>query len=104
MLRSVGVKIFLLQLTDHFRDYPLRQHRTLGLIDFLNDPKPWDFNCLRHDLYLWNLHDQHNRDIDHTVSVLLLDVLYGLLNPSVHADLLLRHDKNANHFVDELQQ
>ena len=54
------------------------------------------------DLLLWNLHDRHNRDIDHLItSVSQLGNFFGLLNIPVHKDLSLRHDKKIDGLVDE---
>ena len=71
--------------------------------DFLDERQLWDLGCLRYDLLMWNLHDQHNRDIDHVNSVLQLGNLYGLPNLPVHAALSLRHDKDVHDLVGELQ-
>ena len=41
----------------------------------------WALNCLLHDLYPWDLHNRHNRDIDHLINnTLRLWSLHGLLN------------------------
>ena len=76
---EASIEHFPLQVADQFCDQTLHLCRRIlasasvelwGLNDFLIDPKPWDFNRLRHNLYLWNLHDQQNKDTDHTISVL----------------------------------
>ena len=55
------------------------------------------------DLHLWNLHDQHNRDIDHLINELQLGDLYSLLTSLDHGDLPLRHDRDVDDLDDELQ-
>ena len=64
----------------------------------------WDLNCLYHDLHLWNLHDQHSRDITHLISESQLGNLHGLLNIPVHVDLSQRLDRDVNDLVDDLQR
>ena len=73
--------------------------------DFLREQRLWHLNCLRHDLHPWDLHDQHNRDIDHLIiSVLQLGNLDGLLNHPVHVGLSLRHDRDVDDIFGELQR
>ena len=69
-----------------------------------HDLYPWGLNCLHHDVHLWNLCDHNNGYIDHLISVLQLGNLCGLLNHLVHVSLSLRHDRDVNGLVHELQR
>ena len=71
--------------------------------DVLHELQLWDLDCLLHDLHLENLHDQHNKDIDHLINDLQLVTLQSLLNSLDHGDLPLRHDRDVDDLDDELQ-
>ena len=94
--------LYRLDLWDHLDFLDERQLWDLSCL--CHDLHPWGLHCLHHDVHLWNLYDHNNGDIDHLISVLQLGNLYGLLNHLAHVGLSLRHDRDVNGLVYELQR
>ena len=69
--------------------------------DFLNELQLW--GRLLHNRHLRHLYDLHNKDRGHLVNTLLQENRSGLLNRRNHRDLPLRHDRDVENLVGELQ-